>query len=168
MNDDRKALIANLGFIYKVIVASAPLLRFAIERADGDLRDYYKEHLEEETGHDEMLLDDLKRLGVEDFPPDHIAAQLAGSQYYFIAHEHPAMLLGYMHALERNSMRVEDVDSLSALHGAELTALRHHAVHDPGHKEDLERVIAGLDPAMRLRVEWNEVWVKHLLSQVGM
>jgi hypothetical protein len=166
MHDDRKALVASLTFVYKMVVASAPLLRFAIERAEGDLLAYYKQHLEEESDHDEMLLDDLKRLGVEETPPNHVVAQITGSQYYLIAHEHPAMLLGYMHVLEHGTLRVADVDALSRKHGTELTALRHHAIHDPGHRKDLEVVIRGLDPDLRKRVEWNESWVQHLISQV--
>lgn len=165
MLDDRALIVKAQSFVYQLIVASAPLLQFAIPRSTGKLKAYYEKHLAEETGHDEMLLDDLKRLGITEFPPNHHAAQLAGSQYYLIAHQHPALLLGYMHALERDSLPIEDVDRLSEICGTNLTALRHHAAHDPGHKADLEEMIASLDQDLRLRVMWNEAWTRVLIEK---
>lgn len=163
--DDFDVLKRGLTFVYQLIVASTPLLAFAILRAEGPLKAYYQEHLKEEQGHDEMLRQDLERMGVTEFPPNHLAAQIAGSQYYLIAHTHPALLLGYMHALERDSLPVEEVDRLSNLHGVELTALRHHAKHDPEHRKDLERVIASLPNEQQELVRWNEGWTRALLER---
>jgi hypothetical protein len=165
MLHDRQFLCNGLAFVYRMMVASAPLLEFAIPRTEGGLLEYYKQHLEEERGHDLMLLDDLKRLGVEEVPLSHEAAQLAGSQYYLIAHEHPALLLGYMHALERQPMSVEQVDALSRLHGTQLTALRHHAIHDIQHKADLEAQMDVLPLELRAKVLWNEMAVSRLLGR---
>lgn len=163
MLDDRQYLIRGLCEVYRIIVASAPLLEFAIPRCDGALLEYYERHLLEEQGHDEMLRDDLLRLGVVDIPHSHHAAQMAGSQYYLIAHEHPALLLGYMHALESGPLTVSQVDELSRIHGTELTALRHHAEHDPGHREDLEGMIAMQPEHLRELIEWNESWTRRLM-----
>lgn len=165
MFNDRATLVRTLCTVYRMMVASAPLLEFAIPKATGEVRRYYIEHLLEEQGHDDMLLDDLHRLGVEDVPYSHAAASIAGAQYYLIAHDHPALLLGYMHALERESMPVETVDQLSARHGTALTALRHHSLHDPHHKGDLERVIATLPEGLQMRVRWNEDHVVRALIE---
>lgn len=165
MFDDRQALCNALSFFYRTMVASAPLLAFAIERSDGALRDYYQQHYAEEVGHDEMLRRDLENLGMKEIPKFHAAAQIAGSQYYLIAHEHPAMLLGYMHALESRTVTPEIADELSKAHGVELTALKHHAEHDPHHKGDLERMIAGLDDELRSLVLWNEQCVHDFLAR---
>lgn len=153
---DRNALCASLCFVYRLIVASAPLLKFAIARSDGPLRDYYAKHLEEETGHDLMAKADLVHLGIDAIPPSHRAAQIAGSQYYLIAHEHPALLLGYMHVLEANALRPQAVDRLCSHHGLELTMYRHHASHDEAHTRDIEATIAALDADLQARVSWNE------------
>lgn len=153
---DRRFLCASLCFVYRMIVASAPLLKFAIERSDGDLRDYYEKHLAEETGHDEMAKDDLRRLGVLEIPRVHRAAQIAGSQYYLIAHDHPALLLGYMHVLERNALRRQTVEELCEHHSIELTMYRHHAAHDEGHSKDIKTMMDSLDEPLLDRVEWNE------------
>lgn len=156
---DIHALKSALSFAYRLMVASAPLLEFAIPRCEGRLRAYYERHLEEERGHDDMLRGDLAALGVDQIPASHEAARVAGSQYYLIAHDHPALLLGYMRALERDSMTPQQVDHLSAHHRVELTALRHHSVHDPLHLADLDSEITALDPELRARSWWNEVHV---------
>ena len=156
--DDLRAI---LSFWYRMMVASVPLLEFAAKRSKGDLRKYYKTHIEEEAGHDEMLKDDLRRLGVSDIPHSYLAAQIAGSQYYLVAHEHPALLLGYMNCLEGNSLTLDEVDALSP--GVELTALRHHALHDPHHASAIAGMIVGLDDDLMNRVAWNESNVKRAL-----
>lgn len=160
---DVNVLRAVMCFFYRTMVASVPLLMFAIQRCDGPLREYYLQHAAEELGHDEMLKADLAALGVTDIPLSHQAAQIAGSQYHLIAHEHPALLLGYMLALERDSLTPEQVDALGKHHGVTLTALRHHSEHDPIHRDDLLRVIAGLPESLQELVRWNERSVYHYL-----
>ena len=160
-------LVKSLSFWYRIVVASEPLLQAAAVKAEGQLKDFYLLHLEEERGHDEMLRNDLERLGVTDIPHSHTAAQIAGSQYYLIVHDDPALLLGYMHALESDSMKPDDVDRLESENGTALTALRHHAIHDPGHREELERMIMRLDDALVRRVAWNEAGVKRALESAG-
>lgn len=144
-------------------MASAPLLEFAIARAKGELKDYYTKHLVEERGHDEMLLEDLKGLGVGSVPFNFSAALVAGSQYYLIAHEHPALLLGYMIALEREPMPMEMVKSLEVQHGASLSALAHHAEHDRAHLKDLVEQFMLLPASLQERVLWNEARVRAFL-----
>ncbi len=143
-----------MGISYRLIVASVPLLEFAIQYADGPLREYYEHHMTEEEGHDQMLLADLNQFG-EPAPHSFVAAQLAGAQYYFIAHVHPAMLLGYMYALESNTATPEMVDGIESEHGIKLTALRHHAEHDPEHRKDLMAMIVSLPDDLRALVMWN-------------
>lgn len=142
---DRGFLIDNLCWFYQLMVASAPLLEFAISKlGDNYLREYYSKHLTEEVGHDEMLRNDLLLMGVQDFPRSMSAARLAGSQYYLIAHHHPAMLLGYMQALESRPPKLSLVQELELHHKCTLQALRHHAIHDPHHAAELEIQIVGL------------------------
>jgi heme oxygenase-like protein len=151
-------LRANLCFLYGTTMASEGLLEAAIAQCKpGDLRDYFAEHLVEETGHLQFVKDDLARLGVTDILRFPEAAQWAGSQYYYIAHEHPAMLLGYMAALER-PMPLAMVSQLESLHGP-LTSIRHHAVHDVGHATELRQQIARLADPLRARVQENEAWI---------
>lgn len=157
----------SLAFWYRIVVASESLLEAASVKAEGGLKEFYLMHLEEERGHDEMLRDDLERMGVKEIPYSHTAAQVAGSQYYLIVHDDPALLLGYMHALESDAASLESVDKMEAECGTPLTAWRHHAIHDPAHREELERMITSLDDARITRVAWNEACVKRALESAG-
>jgi hypothetical protein len=140
--------------------ASEGLLKAAIGACcDEMLTQYFIEHLIEEEGHLELLDRDLKTLKVErilDFPA---AAQLAGAQYYYIEHDHPAMLLGYMLAMESGTPSLEQVAELESRFGP-LECVRHHAKHDIGHAAELERQIARLEEPLKTRVEKNAVWTR--------
>ncbi len=162
---DENFIINLMLFNYRTMIASAPLLEFAIPKAQGALRDYYAKHLEEERGHDEMLRDDLRRMEVEDIPFRFDAAELAGSQYYLIAHHDAALLLGYMHAFESESLPMSAVDDLGKHYGVEFTSMRHHAKHDPLHRVELEQMIATLPDVLRSAVEWNESNVLRKISE---
>lgn len=149
-------LRVKLCFLYRLMVAAVPMLEFAAERSTGRLADYYAKHIAEETGHDTMMADDLARMGVVTIPHYFEAAMLAGAQYYVIAHDDPALLLGYMNVMEKNAPKVADVEQWQRAYGVRLDCLMHHAKVDPWHAEDLAREIAALDDEMRQRVQWNE------------
>jgi hypothetical protein len=151
-------LRANLCFLHGTMRASEGLLRAAIRKGYVDeLGLYFAQHLAQETGHLALLEQDLRRLGVKHILEFPAAAQLAGAQYYYIEHEHPALLLGYMAALECYPPTAEQVDALEAEHGP-LVCTRHHALHDPEHGRQLREQIELLPPALRERVEDNENW----------
>lgn len=164
---DRDFLIRNLCFLQRLIVASAPLLDFAMDYCTGDLRRYYEKHLEEEVGHDDMLAEDLRKLGCHVIPPSHTAASIAGSQYYFIAHEHPAMLLGYMLVLESNPLPMFAVEELERIHGVWLDSLRHHSLHDGAHSEEVKKMISWAPEHVQERIQRNALLVKVGLAGVA-
>lgn len=161
---DRDFLIKNLCFMYRLIVASAPLLEFAIPRSRGELREYYEKHYAEEVGHDAMLLRDLHSLGIKDIPFDYTATQLAGAQYYLIAHHHPALLIGYMMVMEGSPLSAETIKDAEATHDCELTVLRHHSAHDRLHFKDLEQIRASMTPELQDAIAWNAAAVRQILN----
>jgi hypothetical protein len=150
-------LTLNLCFLYRLMVAAGPLLEFAHARSDGQLRDYYAKHLEEEKGHDIWLLEDLNRMGVHTVPLYYDAAMIAGSQYYLIAHQHPALLLGYIHVMEKNAPTVEEIEGLQSLHNVNLGCAMHHAKNDPAHTQAIAKQIALCDGPTRFLIGWNEL-----------
>lgn len=164
---NRDFLVRNLCFLQRLIVASAPLLEFAIPRTMRPLRDYYERHANEEQGHEVMLAKDLARLGVEEIPFCHTAAAIAGSQYYFLAHDHPALLLGYMLALESQPMSLEEIQQVEAEHSVSLYSLRHHAIHDVAHRKDLVGVMEAQSISVQARVSWNARCVMQMLLSVA-
>lgn len=144
MDTEKQALQLSLAFVYRLIVASEDLLMRAIAKTPpGALHDYFCEHLNEETGHAQMLAADLARLGMVQIPAFHLAELMAGSQYYLIEHAHPAALLGYMAALESNPLTLATVDSLEAKYGR-LDCLRLHATRDPIHAPEVRKQIDAL------------------------
>lgn len=145
-------LIATHG----VIRASVPLMERALERARAvddpaatGLAEYLDHHIDEERGHDDWLLEDLKVLGrprdeVLARPPSASVAALVGAQYYWIDHYHPVALLGYIGLLEGYPPTIADVDALMARTGYQREAFRtliRHAELDPLHRDDFDEAL---------------------------
>ena len=108
-----------LQFNYGLMLASEDLLRDA----------GMEEDLDEEREHLAWLKEDLNSLGIAIPSYDYIIACVAGSQYYFIHHAHPQILLGYRAALECRPMPIGTGDVLEREWGR-LQCLRYHAIHD--------------------------------------
>lgn len=157
---DRDQLVKRLCFTYRLIIASERLLVEAIkELPDCRLREYYGKHLEEESGHAEWLLDDLG------FTPgySHLAAAIAGTQYYLIHHEHPAALLGYMSVLENMPTNMKFIEAMELLHGKKIMRTwRHHVAEDANHYVAIQKEIAA-HPEHSGLIEMNAIQTAHYL-----
>jgi hypothetical protein len=151
-----------LEAMYGVLRASVPLMKLAARRSaelDSDdqvadaLHRYYEHHIAEELGHDEWLRDDIALLR-ESVPSsvwpkvhESFVATVVGPQYYWIEHRHPAALLGYIVVLESNapSPRLADwIVDATGLPRATLRTVHEHAAADPGHTDDVFRLIDSL------------------------
>ncbi len=133
----RATLIERLNLSHTLMVASERLLSEAAREAEGALRNYYLNHLEEEKGHAQWLERDLGSVS-----PVRRAQEVAGCQYYLIKHVHPCCLLGYMAVLECFPAPLSFVQELERLHGKEICrTLRHHCENDPQHRVDLLDII---------------------------
>jgi Iron-containing redox enzyme len=143
---------------HQIIRATVPLTEAALEEARAlpatdplaaPLATYLREHVDEERGHDETLLDDLELLGArrEDvltrIPPASVAA-LVGAQYYWLRHHYLLALLGFVAVMEGYPPTPELVDTLVERTGYPRPAFRTFAEHaelDPGHRDHLDRVL---------------------------
>lgn len=166
---DKSVLVNRLCFAHNMIVASIPLLEFAAARVDGELKSYFEQHAREESGHDAVLMEDLKALGVTEVPLNIEALETVGAQYYLVAHVHPSALLGYMAALERESVHENEIEQIEKAHSIKLKCLRLHAKLDVQHIKDLDAQIASLPGDLREIAKGNEMYVaskinKHFLS----
>jgi Iron-containing redox enzyme len=151
-----------LAAMHALIRTSVPLLEAAAAacrgRAAGDpaadlLAGYFTAHAAEERGHDQWLLEDLAALGVRrpDTLPGAACAQdiaaLAGAQYYWIHHGHPACLLGYIAVLEGcppDAAMVAGLPARTGLPAAGFRTLAWHASQDPAHSRELARLLERL------------------------
>lgn len=133
-------MLAYLIFWYQVIVASEPLLEDAIaslrgDGFEGELRRFYRKHLEDERHHAKWLREDI---GDHPIGLDMKAAALAGTQYYLIRHVHPVCLMGYMIALEGGTISPKVIEDIESELGPQASrTVRIHADADPHHIKEL-------------------------------
>ncbi len=159
--DDDLQYVDYLVLLHSIMRASVPLMEVAHDRlgalVHGDplaagLRTYFEQHIEEEAGHDEWLLEDLETIGVDRadvlrrLPSPHVAAAV-GAQYYWIHHDHPVSLLGYIAVLEGQPPTPESIRAWrerTAFPPAAFRTLEQHAAVDPTHNDDLDALIDSL------------------------
>lgn len=138
----------NLMYVAQVIKASAGLLMEASLYLPQDygvfereLKLYYTEHLKEEQGHYEWLMDDLDLKSSLNHR-DWLAAEVCGAQYYMLKHIHPVALLGHMVALECDPTSIEMIRQLEVLHGKRIMrCARFHATEDLEHQKELLEMV---------------------------
>jgi hypothetical protein len=151
-----------LQAMFGLVRASVPLMELAARRCaelDRDdpvadpLRRYFEHHIDEERDHDDWLREDIALLrstmSGESWPTPHdsVVATLVGPQYYWIEHLHPIALLGYIAVLEGNAPNVglaARVIAATGLPEAALRTVHEHAEADPGHTDDIFRLIDAL------------------------
>ena len=147
--------------LYCAVRAVVPLMETARARAMAMaatcpvaalLVPYLQDHIAEETGHDQWLLEDLEVLGLSrsevlSRPPARTVAALVGSQYYWVQHVHPVGLLGYMAMFEGYPPARQEIDQVQGATGYGAEAFRTHLLHadlDPHHGDDLDHLLDSL------------------------
>jgi hypothetical protein len=157
---DQPRLIPDLlVFCHQVTRAGVPLLELARDRArvladpvSRPLATYLAEHVEEERGHDEWLLADLAHAGLTRADvlariPSPRTAALVGAQYYWIQHEHPVSILGYLMVVEGHALDPALIDQMqerSGLPAAAFRTAREHARLDLAHAGELAQILDAL------------------------
>ncbi len=146
-----------LVLTHMIIRASVPLMNEVLQRVSerpddplsSRLGEYVAKHLSEEEGHDEWVLDDLERLGLDRshvlarMPPASVAA-LVGAQYYWLHHHHPVAFLGYVAVLEGYPAPAEDIEEMaerSRLPRAAFSTWIKHAALDPHHSREFDELL---------------------------
>ena len=146
--------------LYCAVRAIVPLMETARTRAltmadscpvAAALVPYLTQHIEEETGHDEWLLEDMQVLGmsrsdVVSRPPARTVAALVGAQYYWVLHAHPVAFLGYATVVEGTPVRAETLEHLvqAGIPRGALRTLYLHAELDIGHGAEAAQFLDGL------------------------
>jgi pyrroloquinoline quinone (PQQ) biosynthesis protein C len=116
-------------------------------------RQYFQlRHLREESGHDQLLLNDLNALGLklDAFTELPETSALYQSQYYFIDHENPASHWAYAYLLEGVAARkirtfIDRVESSHPTGSSQF--LRVHMDADSGHFERGLGMLDNLTPS---------------------
>jgi len=126
--------------------------QFASESYSSALVAYLDEHIEEERDHDIWLLEDLATLGVTEAEaalvmPLSVVASMVGSQYYYIKHVNPAIILGYLAAIEGYQLDSGLLDKARERTGYPESAFRTLYLHselDQDHAGELAEAIDGM------------------------
>jgi hypothetical protein len=148
-----------LCLMHQIVRASIPLMEAAIKGCDlldqteARLAQYLAEHIKEERGHAELLLEDLEQAGMAPaqvlamVPPAQVA-QMVGAQYYWILHHSPLALLGYIAFLEGRPPSEQMIAFWQRATGLPTSAFRClqlHADADPIHWRELDEFIDSLE-----------------------
>jgi hypothetical protein len=143
--------------LWHAIRATTPLFNYTLARLstcpDDDfhraLADFYRHKIEEESGHDQMMLNDLVRLGASSeelhrtLAPAPIAAMI-GSQYYLIDCAHPCAYLGYLALVEGNPLplpALAQIEQASQAPQEAWSTYRLHAEVDPWHRDEINEML---------------------------
>ena len=146
---------------HQIVRASVPLLVCARDQAlklpsddplGPALADYLAKHIEEEHGHDQWVLRDLKILGVapEDVlqrVPLPAVAEMVGAQYYYLYHYHLLAILSYIAVLEGNAPtheQLEEVLQRTGLPRSAFNTMAEHATLDQEHAQEADDFLDGL------------------------
>ena len=159
---DVRALFGHyLVRTHRIIRATESLMSVALQKAEesafrdpvaAGVAEYLQDHIVDEKGHDEWLLEDLSALGMDratvlsGVPSDTIAC-LVGAQYYWSLHCHPVALLGYFATMEGHPPSTELIERLINATGYPREAFRtliEHGELDPHHRDELDRRIDSL------------------------
>jgi len=112
---------------------------------------YWTRHIREEAGHDEWVIGDLARLGVDigrarlSLPTPEVA-ELMGTLHFWIRHTHPVAVLSYFYVVERNPPTVELLDWMveRGIPRDALQTFYRHARIDVEHGRELGELIDSL------------------------
>ncbi len=141
--------------LYHVVWHFNPVCAAAASRVtDGErqVRYYLYEHMQEESGHEEWVLNDLEAIGVAPVetrahPPSAHTLALTGYNYWAADRRHPCSVLGMMYALEviasvyggTFSSAIRDSLMLEGERG--VSFISSHATMDADHMVSLRKVL---------------------------
>jgi hypothetical protein len=158
-----------LAQAYFFVQHSTPLLALSCGRSVTN-RSYHLRcisHLNEEKGHDRLLLNDLKSLGfsIQDFPEFASTSAFYQSQYYWIEHINPISFLGYIYVLEALADLQGKIKADQAKGFQADSFLKLHADEDAGHLEQAEKLISTFSDVDQLQIV-NNARQSSLLYQI--
>jgi len=150
--------LAFLREAYHHVHHTVPLLRAckaALPRRLAWLREPLDEYVEEEQGHDEWILDDIRACGadaegVRHGQPGHAAEVMVAYAYDTIARRNPLGFFGMVHVLEGTSVSLallaaDKIQKPLALPDAAFSYLRSHGTLDQEHTAHFELLMDQID-----------------------
>jgi hypothetical protein len=150
--------LAFLGEAYHHVSHTVPLLRAckaALPERHRWLHDALDEYVEEERGHEEWILDDIRACGgdaqaVRHGTPGHAAEVMVAYAYDTIARRNPLGFFGMVHVLEGTSVSLallaaDQIQQPLRLPDTAFSYLRSHGMLDREHTAHLGRLMDRID-----------------------
>jgi pyrroloquinoline quinone (PQQ) biosynthesis protein C len=157
------SLASYLAFLreaYHHVRHTVPLMqacRARLRDSDLWLREALDEYIEEEQGHDQWILDDIRAAGgdeeaVRKGPPGHAAEVMVAYAYDTIARRNPLGFFGMVHVLEGTSVSLallaaDQIQNALKLPDAAFRYLRSHGTLDQQHTAHFELLMDRIDDA---------------------
>lgn len=140
---------------FHYVCHSTRLLALSSARTPLDRNDFhyrFAKHLQEESGHDNLALRDVKALGFEitKFPELSQTSAFYQTQYYNIEHLHAFAFFGYILMLEGTAVKCgpEICQRAEKIHGGRaVNFIRVHSEEDQGHVKEALRWLEKMSPA---------------------
>lgn len=168
-----EAYISFLMDLYHIVWHFCPIMASAASRCDdrlSDIRAHLYHNIDEEKGHENLVLDDLAYFGVardivqRSDPSSSVRAMIAYN-YYAPERVHPVCVLGMLYVLEIISSVYGGQVASSIAAGIDkplpdgFTFLESHASLDLDHMAKLQQLLQGLD---------DRVARKHVIDAIHM
>lgn len=148
---------------YHHVRFTVPLLELARDHCGGDDTAYINAlaaYIDEESGHDEWILDDIKALGIDSEAVRHGQGGFAcrvmiGYAHYAVEHISPYALLGMVHVLEGMSVELAEkaADAIAQSFGETppnaFSYLTSHGALDTEHVQFFEDLVNGIHDVER-------------------
>lgn len=145
--------------LYHVVWHFNPTCAAAAARLSDDhrhVRYFLYDHMNEEKGHEEWVLNDLQAtgltpIGARGYRPTHVMLALNGYNYWCADRRHPCSVLGMIYALEvvasvyGGPLTTAISDSLMLEGGRGISFISSHATMDAEHLAELRVVLNGVD-----------------------
>jgi pyrroloquinoline quinone (PQQ) biosynthesis protein C len=150
--------VAFLGEAFHHVRHTVPLM-FACQRSLGGrpgwIHDALDEYIEEETGHEEWILDDIEACGgdadaVRRGEPGHATETMVAYAYDTIARRNPMGFFGMVHVLEGTSVSLallaaDNIQKALGLPDRAFSYLRSHGTLDKEHVTHFARLMEKVD-----------------------
>jgi pyrroloquinoline quinone (PQQ) biosynthesis protein C len=119
------------------------------------IRYFLYEHMKEEQGHEEWVLNDLRAIGTaaesaRAYEPSFVMMGLSGYNYWSADRRHPCSVLGMVYSLEvvasvyGGQMTAAITDSLLLQEGRGISFISSHATLDAEHMAELRIILNGI------------------------
>ena len=167
--------------LYHVVWHFNPISAAAASRMSDqhrDIRYYLYEHMHDEAGHEQWVLNDLEAMGVSragamDYQPTHWLLGMIGYNYWSAERRHPCCALGMIYALEvvasvyGGPITTAIKESLFLEGDRGVTFISSHSTLDAEHMARLRDVLNPIDdPATREAIVESTVFNYHQFTRV--